>query len=206
MDLVQTGRPGEVLPNVSSGPRSLGWCGIVLLIATEAVLFALLIASYWYLRFRAGPVWPPDGIKAPDLKLPIIMSVILWSSSIPAHIADRGIRKGSQVRLRTGLLLAFVLGALFFGLEAGMDYPKALMEHPPSSGAYGTLYFSLTGLHLTHVLVGLAFSFWVQVRAWRGAFTEFRHVTVQNFVLYWHFVDTVWLFVLATVYLSPHFI
>jgi heme/copper-type cytochrome/quinol oxidase subunit 3 len=52
--------------------------------------------------------------------------------------------------------------------------------------------------------VGLLVSLWTQVRAWQGAFGADRHVTVQNFAMYWHFVDAVWLFVLATIYLSPH--
>jgi len=55
-----------------------------------------------------------------------------------------------------------------------------------------------------HVLAGLLFSLWTQGRAWQGAFDEYRHLTVQNFAMYWHFVDTVWVFVLATLYLSPH--
>ena len=206
MELVDTGKPGEVLPHVASGPRSLSWWGMVLLIATEATLFALLIASYWYLRFRAGPVWPPQGIEKPALGLPIGMSIILWSSSIPAHIADKGIQKGSQARLRWGLFVSFLLGLTFLLLQVVKEYPDALTKHPPSSGAYGTLFFALTGLHGLHVFVGLMISLWIQIRAWQGAFDEHRHVSVQNFAMYWHFVDTVWVFVLATIYLSPHFI
>lgn len=202
----ETGKPGEVLPVVASGPRALGWWGMVLLIATEATLFAVLIASYWYLRFRSGPVWPPNGIEKPSLTLPLIMTAILWSSSIPTHIADHGIRKGSQPRLRLGLLLSFLLGLTFLIMQLAIEYPHSLKLHPPSSGAYGTLFFSLTGLHGLHVAVGLLVSIWVQARAWQGAFDEHRHLSVQNFAMYWHFVDTVWLFVLATVYLSPHFI
>jgi len=53
--------------------------------------------------------------------------------------------------------------------------------------------------------VGLSVSAFVQVRAWQGAFDEMKHVSVQNFVMYWHFVDIVWLFVLLSVYISPHF-
>jgi cytochrome c oxidase subunit 3/cytochrome c oxidase subunit I+III len=206
MEYVETGKPGEVLPHVASGARSISWWGMGLLIATEATLFALLIASYWYLRFRSGPVWPPNGIEKPPLGLPLIMSVILWSSSIPAHIADKGIQKGSQLRLRLGLLVSFLLGLTFLLLQIFKEYPDALTKHPPSSGAYGTMYFSLTGLHGLHVLVGLLISVWIQVRAWQGAFDENRHVSVQNFAMYWHFVDSVWVFVLATVFLSPHFI
>jgi heme/copper-type cytochrome/quinol oxidase subunit 3 len=203
LDLAPTGKPGELLPTVASGPRSVSWWGMALLIATEATLFALLIASYWYLRYRNGPVWPPNGIKAPELKLPLIMTAILWSSSAPVHFADRGIRKGNQRRLRFGLLIGFLLGLTFLLLQVVAEYPHVLKVSPPSSGVYGTLFFSLTGLHGAHVLVGLLISFWVQARAWRGAFDEHRHVSVQNFAMYWHFVDTVWLFVLATIYLAP---
>jgi len=177
---------------------------MVLFIATEATLFGLLILSYWYLRFRSGPVWPPNGIEAPSLKLPLIMSAILWSSSIPVHIAERAIRKGDRTRMRAGLLIGFLLGLTFLLLQIVAEYPHALKVSPPSSGAYGTLFFSLTGLHGMHVAVGLLISLWVQVRAWRGAFSAGRHVSVQNFAWYWHFVDTVWVFVLATIYLAPH--
>ena len=206
LELTATGKADEMLPVVASGARSLSWWGMALLIATEATLFAVLIASYWYLRFRSGPVWPPDGIEKPDLGLPLIMSVILWSSSIPVHLADRGIKQGKQFRLRAGLLAGFLLGLTFFILQAAVEYPHSLKVHPPSSGSYGTLFFSLTGLHGLHVLIGLLISLWVQARAWQGAFDAQRHVSVQNFAMYWHFIDTVWLFVLATVYLSPHFI
>ena len=205
-ELVESGKPGELLPHVATGPRSLAWWGMAWLIATEATLFALLIASYWYLRFRNGPVWPPHGIEKPKLLLPLIMSAILWSSSIPVHWADKGIQKGKQGRLRLGLLVGFVLGLTFLLLQIVAEYPHQLTISPPSSGAYGTLFFALTGLHGAHVAIGLLFSAWVQARAWRGAFDGHRHVTVQNFAMYWHFVDTVWVFVLATIYLSPHFI
>jgi heme/copper-type cytochrome/quinol oxidase subunit 3 len=65
------------------------------------------------------------------------------------------------------------------------------------------MFFTITGLHGAHVFVGLLMNAWVQMRAWQGAFDRHRHVSVQNFVLYWHFVDVVWLFVLLTLYISP---
>jgi heme/copper-type cytochrome/quinol oxidase subunit 3 len=177
---------------------------MVLLIATEAMLFAALIASYFFLRFQSGPVWPPDGIAKPTLELPLMMTVILLSSSIPVHIADRGIRKGNQRRLRLGLALGFVLGATFLGLQM-IEYVEKLQEFTPSTNAYGSLFFIITGFHGSHVFIGLLVNMWTQWRAWRGAFDEQRHLTVQNFTMYWHFVDAVWIFVLSSIYLSPHF-
>jgi heme/copper-type cytochrome/quinol oxidase subunit 3 len=175
------------------------------LIATEAMLFGSLIASYFYLRFTSGPVWPPDGIPRPSLELPLIMTVILWSSSIPVHLAEHAVKKGRQTRFKICLALGFLLGAVFLAIQLVVEYPEQLHEFTPQTNAYGSLFYALTGLHGSHVAVGLGFSLWVQVRAWLGHFNEERHVTVQNFTMYWHFVDAVWALVLLTIYLSPSF-
>lgn len=201
-----TGIPDEILPEHANGPRSFSWWGMVLLIATEATLFALLIATYFYLRFQAGPEWPPGSIEKPTLALPLVMTAILWSSSVPVHAADRAIRRGNQWMLRAGLAAGFLLGLAFVLIQVVVEYPEVLhREFTPRTNVYGSLFFAITGLHGAHVVVGLGMNLWTQVRAWRGAFDEHRHVTVQNFAMYWHFVDVVWLFVLATIYLSPRF-
>ena len=205
MTIAETGMPGEVLPEHGVGPRSFAWWGMVWLIATEATLFALLLASYFYLRFRS-PHWPPEPIEPPELMLPLIMTAILWSSSIPVHIAEKGIEKGNQGRLRWGLALGWLLGATFFVMTVGIEWPETLHSHfTPRTNAYGSMFFTVTGFHLSHVLVGLSVSAFTQVRAWQGAFDEKKHVSVQNFAMYWHFVDIVWLFVLLSIYVSPHF-
>jgi cytochrome c oxidase subunit III len=201
--LGETGMPGELLPQRYSGPRAFGWWGMVWLIGTEAMLFALLIACYFYLRFRSGPTWPPDGIPDPKLRLPLIMTAILWSSSIPVHRADRAIREGDTSGLKRGLAAGFALGATFLIITFAFEWPEAHDEFGPTTNVYGSLFFTITGFHAAHVLVGLLISGWVQARAWQGAFDESRHVSVQNFAMYWHFVDIVWAFVLATLYLSP---
>jgi heme/copper-type cytochrome/quinol oxidase subunit 3 len=204
--LVPTGQPDERLPTVGSGPTNFGWWGMMLFIAAEATVFALLLVSYFYLRFRAGPVWPPDGIENPKLKLVSIMTVILWSSSLPVHLAHSAIKKGDTKKLRAFLATGFVLGATFLVLQVAKEYPDiARHEFTPRTDAYGSMFFTITGLHGAHVFVGLLMNAWVQMRAWQGAFDRHRHVSVQNFVLYWHFVDVVWLFVLLTLYISPQF-
>jgi heme/copper-type cytochrome/quinol oxidase subunit 3 len=195
--------PEEALVEVASGPRSFGWWGMVWLIATEATLFAALIASYFYLRFQNGVVWPPDGIAKPTLALPLAMTAVLWASSVPVHLAESGIKRGRQMQLRIGLALGFVLGAAFLVLTYAVEWPEKLHEFSPTTNSYGSLFFTITGFHSAHVAVGLLMSLWVQWRAWTGAFDEHRHVSVQNFTMYWHFVDIVWAFVLATIYLSP---
>jgi heme/copper-type cytochrome/quinol oxidase subunit 3 len=202
--LVPTGAPGEFLPATANGPDAFGWWGMLGLITTEALLFSGLIASYFYLRFRAGPHnWPPRGIAPPDLVLPLIMTVILWSSSIPVHYADRAIRRGNQRGLRLGLFAGFLLGATFLAIQLAVEWPQTLKLFKPQTNAYGSLFFTLTGFHGFHVFVGLAISVFIQVRAGQGAFDRHRHLMVQNFAMYWHFVDAVWALILFTVYLSP---
>ena len=202
--LVPTGQPDEHLPVVGTGPTNFGWWGMVLFIAVEATVFTLLLASYFYLRFRSGPVWPPDGIENPKLKLVLIMTVVLWTSSLPVHLAHAAIKKGDTKKLRAFLAAGFVLGATFLVLQVAKEYPDiACHEFTPRTDAYGSMFFTITGLHGAHVLVGLLMSAWVQMRAWQGAFDRHRHVSVQNFVMYWHFVDIVWFFVLLTLYVSP---
>jgi heme/copper-type cytochrome/quinol oxidase subunit 3 len=204
LTIAETGMPGEVLQEFATGTRSFGWWGMVWLIATEATLFALLIASYFYLRFRTGVEWPPDHLEPPKLELPLIMTAILWSSSYPVHVAEKGIEKGNQQRLKWGLAMGFLLGIIFLFITVIIEWPETLHEFTPRTNAYGSIFFTITGFHLSHVIVGLSVSAWTQFRAWQGAFDEKRHVSVQNFAMYWHFVDVVWLFVLLTVYLSPH--
>jgi heme/copper-type cytochrome/quinol oxidase subunit 3 len=204
LTIAETGMPGEVLAEHAVGPRSFAWWGMVWLIATEATLFALLLASYFYLRFR-HPEWPLDHIEPPKMELPLIMTAILWSSSIPVHIAEKGIEKGNQAKLKWGLMLGFLLGFIFLVITVGMEWPETLHEFTPRTNAYGSMFFTVTGFHLSHVVVGLSVSAFTQVRAWQGAFDEKKHVSVQNFAMYWHFVDIVWLFVLLSIYISPHF-
>lgn len=192
------------LPHETHGPRSFAWWGMAWLIATEATLFAALIASYFYLRFRHGPQWPPDGVPDPELGLPLVMSAILLSSSIPVHAAEAAIKRGRETLLRAGLAAGFVLGVVFFVMTLAIEWPEKLHEFTPQTNVYGSLYFTITGFHLAHVLVGLLMSAWIQARAWTGAFSAERHVSVQNFTMYWHFVDVVWVFVFLTIYLSPH--
>ena len=204
LTMAETGMPGETLAEVGTGPRSFSWWGMVWLIATEATLFAILLASYFYLRFRTGVVWPPDHIHPPKLELPLIMTAILWSSSIPVHMAEKGIERGDQRRLKGGLAFGFLLGAVFLFITLAVEWPETLHEFTPRTNAYGSMFFTITGFHASHVIVGLSMSLWTQMRAWQGAFDDMKHVTVQNFAMYWHFVDIVWLFVLLSVYLSPH--
>jgi heme/copper-type cytochrome/quinol oxidase subunit 3 len=188
------------LPRELAGPRATGWWGVVLLIANEAALFGALLTGYFYLRFNA-PTWPLGGIKPPDLLLPGINTVLLVSSSVAVMWAEHGVTRGHQWHLRLGLAVAFVLGLAFLGVQL---YEYSQETFTPQVNAYGSLFYTITGLHGLHVLAGLIMLGVVQVRAWLGHFNERRYLGVQGAAMYWHFVDVVWLFVFSIVYVSPH--
>lgn len=200
----RTDLPLPVSPAEAARGKATGYWGMWGLIATETMLFSILLASYWFLRFRFGPGWPPAGIPKPELLLPLyVMTPLLLLSSAPMHLADRSIRKRNRTLLIGGLLAVFAMGAAFMGLFA-VEYLHKAKEFTPQTNVYGSLFYAVTGFHGIHVFVGLMMILWLLFYAARGAFSAERHLAVQLVAMYWHFVDVVWVFVLTTIYLSPH--
>lgn len=185
--------------------RPTGWWGMMLFIATEATLFGTLFASYFYVRFKGTPVWPPDGIRPPELLLPLVMTVILLSSSLPMFLAERAVKRNSMTWVKIGLAVTFVLGATFLVMQLAIEYPEKLKEFTPQTDAYGSFFYTITGFHGAHVAVGLLMNLWAQVKVWRGRITSEHALTLENIAIYWHFVDVVWIFVLSSLYLAPRF-
>jgi heme/copper-type cytochrome/quinol oxidase subunit 3 len=185
----------------SGASRSPAWWGMLLLISTEATLFALLLVSYFYERFESVGPWPPEGAD-PKLLVPALMTALLMASSIPAYLADSSIRRGEVDRLRLYLASTLLLGLAFLALQA-WEYSDKLDALRPQTDAYGSLFYTITGLHGAHVIVGLLLLGWVLVWASRGRYGAHRHLAVEISSLYWHFVHVVWLFVFLSLYLSP---
>jgi len=194
--------PADALPVNLSERRAPIWWGMVMLIVIELTVFSTLVASYFYLK-AGSPVWPPDGIKPPELLLPSINAGILILSSLPVWWADHAIRKGDTRRLKIGLGIGFVMGAVFLALKA-VEY--AGNEYTWATNAYGSIVWTITGFHSAHVLILLIKTVVVLVLAFRGFFNERRNVAVQVNGLYWHFVVLVWIPLFAALYLSPRFL
>jgi heme/copper-type cytochrome/quinol oxidase subunit 3 len=187
------------LPVGGTGRRAPGWWGMVLVIVTEASLFGYLLFSYFYLASMARGPWPPAGM--PELRLALPNTGILLFSSGTMWWAESGIRRGGRGRLLGGLLLTLALGLGFLGIQL-IEYRHQVFG--PSTNAYGSLFFTITGFHGAHVAVGLLMIAIVALRAALGHFSASRHLAVTNVAMYWHFVDAVWLAVFTSLYLSPH--
>ncbi len=178
-----------------------GWWGMAFLILTEAALFAYLFFSYFYLASQSTGAWPPTG--PPKLLMASINTVVLLSSSGAAWWAERGIRAGRRTRLTIGLVLALTLGVIFMAVQANEWHTRPFVL---SSSPYSSLYFIITGFHGAHVVVGLLILFALVVWNLLGRFDKGHYLEVSIGIVYWHFVDLVWLAVYSTLYLSPRLI
>lgn len=178
----------------------IGWWGMVILIATEAMIFASLIGTYFFLRASSG-TWPIGGIELPKLELATPFSFVLWGSSLPIFYGEAQLRNGRIDRFRIAVLVSFLMGLSFLAYTA---YDFSDLHFGWRDNAYGSIYYTIVGLHAAHVVIGLAMSLLVQVKAWTGRYDGGRHASAEVYSLYWHFVDAVWLVVFPTVFLSPH--
>ncbi|QOY96834.1 heme-copper oxidase subunit III [Massilia sp. UMI-21] len=168
------------------------------LIGTEASLFAYLLFSYFYMASQHAGRWPPQG--PPELFKASLNTGLLLASSACAWWSERGARHGSRAAQASGLLGALVLGGVFMGVQFGEWHSKPFTL---STDAYGSLYFTITGFHMLHVAVGMLMLAALLAWALLGYFTPRRHAPLSIGVLYWHFVDVVWLAVYASLFLSP---
>ena len=182
--------------------RGLNWWGMIFFIASEALIFANLIAAFLYLEIRQGSWRLPNGDKL-DAVYPAINTVILLLSSVPAIWARRGIVKGNQNQLRLGLIGTIILGTAFL-IGQIVEYGNLFsIKFNPQYYTFGSAFFTLTGFHGLHVTIGILFLTIVLIRSFRGDFNAKKHFAVEAGEMYWHFVDIVWIFVFSTVYLLP---
>jgi heme/copper-type cytochrome/quinol oxidase subunit 3 len=165
------------------------------LIATEGALFALLVATYFYLRAHAASGWPPVGTPRPDVLLPAVATVLLLPSSALLVVAGANL-----TRARVLLLAAVALGAVFLAVQAWAIH-SALQDFHAQDDAYGSIFYTLSGLHWVHVAAGMVLAAWALLRTWVGPSPG---TSVAVTALYWHFTNVVAVVVLLTVTLSPH--
>ena len=187
------------LPVGTAGKKSNGWWGMMFVITTEASLFAYLLFSYYYIAVQPHRVWSPGG--PPDLTLGLPNTALLVASSFVAWWAERGIDKGNTRRCIIGLAITILMGVVFGGVQVKewLDKPFTITTNP-----YASLYYITTGFHVAHVVVGLLILTGLAVWTALGYFDRSRHAPVSIGIIYWHFVDVVWLTVFFTFYLTPY--
>jgi cytochrome c oxidase subunit III len=180
--------------------------GMWLFIVSEAVMFGAFFAQYFYNRILSDG-WPtraglPEHFeRVPSFPLPVILTVLLVLSGFTAHAAQNAIRRDERDAFQGWMIVTLILGFAFLGGQAYEYYNLIAVEHfTISSGIYGSVFFTLTGLHGLHVTVGALVLTGVLIRSFMGHFSARSHFGVEGSILYWHFVDVVWIALYVTLY------
>lgn len=187
------------LPVGPVGRRGLGYWGMATVIATEAALFAYLLFGYYYLGANGPPGWILES--HPPLKMALPNTVLLLLSSLVAWFGERGVLTQRRRQALLGFGVAFVMGAAFVFIQY-LEWQAKPFGMGASS--FASLYFVTTGFHIAHVIVGVATLAALFVWTALDYFSPRRRLTVSAGVLYWHFVDIVWLFIFTTYYITPY--
>ncbi len=170
---------------------------LVCLILTETTLFSIVVAAYvFYIgKSLTGPT--PREV----LETPIIPTICLLGSSVTIMLAERALRRENRSRFQLWWLITILLAAFFIGATA-FEWHRLITVHhlTISTNLFGTTFYSLVGLHASHVIVGLCLLTLVLVFSLRGFVTPKQHERIEMVSWYWHFVDAVWVVVFTVVY------
>ena len=221
-DVIKESKAGDHTPVVSIGLRY----GTILFIASEIMFFAAFFWMFfdmalfpdsrqlipevgaWADTAKSWSTWPPKGVEVLDpWSLPLLNTVILLLSGTTVTWAHHALQVGDRKAAKLGLMITVALGVIFTGVQA-YEYHHIIHEHlffneeALNSGLYGSIFFMATGFHGFHVLVGTIFLAVCLLRLMAGQLSPQKHFGFEAAAWYWHFVDVVWLFLFAFVYVT----
>lgn len=200
--------------------QSAGTLGIWVFLVTEIMFFGGVFATYAIFRWLYFAAFE-GGSHILDVRLGALNTMVLLGSSLTMALAVRSAQTGNRRALVLFLIATMILGGVFLGVK-GVEYNQKFVEHvvPGVDWApegevlahlrpgglehaqlYFFFYFSMTGLHALHMIVGLGLLLWLAIRAVKGRFAPHYFAPVEVVGLYWHFVDIVWIFLFPLLYL-----
>nr|QTK22378.1 cytochrome c oxidase subunit 3 [Pneumocystis sp. 'ludovicianus'] len=176
--------------------------GVILFIISEIFFFLSIFWAYFHSALsptvEIGVEWPPKGISSINpWELPLLNTVILLSSGSTVTYAHHSLIKGNRRGTIIGLLATILLAVLFTMLQY-VEYKEATFTI--SDSVFGSCFYFGTGFHGLHVIVGTLFLLVGLWRVWNYQLTEDHHLGLESGILYWHFVDVVWLFLFVAIY------
>ena len=176
--------------------------GVGLFIVSEALFFLAIFWAYFHTSLsptvEVGAQWPPMGISSINpFELPALNTIILLASGVTVTYAHHSVIQGNRSGALYGLVFTIMLAAIFTFFQ-GVEY--SVSSFTISDSTYGSCFFFGTGFHGLHVMIGTAF---IAVGFWRLLayhLTDHHHLGLESSILYWHFVDVVWLFLFVSIY------
>lgn len=191
-------RRDQPLPVGSIGYRASGWWGACFLLLSEASIFAYLFFSYFYFSIQPQAEWVPG--HHPDLSYAAAQLAVVLVGCGTAWWSSRSALRGERLPTLLALALTAVLAAAFIALGLADWYSKPFGF---AASAYSAIYFTITGLHLAHVVVGCIMFLLLCVWTALGYFDAVRHLPITIGALYWYFVAVVYAGVFFVLYVTP---
>lgn len=184
-------------PEMPLAHQLRGHVGMWCLIAAESAIFTIFVVAYLFYAGKSltGPY--PNEV----LHVPVFNSICLFASSFTIVMAERALRRSAVKVFGIWWLFTIGLGCVFLVGTAREWYQ--LIYHDGltiSSNLFGTTFYSLVGLHASHVIIGLTGLTIIMILTALGYVTHEHEQRIGVFALYWHFVDAVWVVVLSVVY------
>jgi len=184
-------------------PPSFRKVGMLTLITTESALFAIFVVAYvFYIGKSLNGPYPHE-----ILHIPWTASFALFGSSATITFAEMALKKGNRSLFQIWWAITIAMGAYFLGFTA-FEWHEFIFKEglTISTNIFGSTFYSLVGLHASHVIVGLLLLSIILISSLRGKLDHGHHEHVEMIAWYWHFVDAVWVVVLTVVYLiSAHY-
>lgn len=199
MSAVTSPPEAEVTLAPAEERRSLGYLGMVIFLGSWAMMFGALFFVYAGLRTRA-PVWPPPGSMPLPLLLPGLSTILLLASSATLHQGLQRVRQGRATDFGPWLVATIGIGTAFLALQAFIWARLHEAGLAPSSGIYGSIFYTLTAFHFLHVVVGLGLLAWVLPATLKRSLAARHQLRIKLMSMFWHFVTIVWVAIYLTVY------
>jgi heme/copper-type cytochrome/quinol oxidase subunit 3 len=171
------------------------WC----VIATEFMLFVCMFGSYYYLGTNRH--WN-NTETPPKLTYAFILLAILLLSSVVLMWGERQVKNDAFGAARAALWITVGIGLAFVVLQC-FEYIDHWKTLAPYSDSYGSIFYAITTLHALHVIAGLLMLSYVGILPRYGETRGTPHRVYSTVALYWHFVDFVWILVVALLYVAP---
>jgi len=176
--------------------------GVVLFIISEIFAFLSVFWAFFHSSLsptiEIGGVWPPQGITPLDpFAIPLLNTILLLSSGAFVTYGHHALIQGDRRGAILGTLLTIIFAIIFTALQY---YEYSESNFTMSDSVYGTVFYASTGLHGLHVIIGTLFILVGFVRIINYHLTDTHHQGHEAAILYWHFVDVVWLFLFIAVY------
>lgn len=173
--------------------------GMMVFLGSWAMMFAGLFFALGVVRWRS-PAWPPDEVGPLPIGWAVANTVLLVGSSVALQLALGAVRRGRLARMLGALWTALVIGALFLASQGFLFARMSALGVRWDAGAFGGAVFGVCGFHALHAAVGVVGLAGVALAAARGALQPARHLRLQLWTHYWHFVGVVWLILFPVVF------